>query len=431
MSTVFDELERELRHAVSASARKHRRLHLPSRERAIAFALGATLIVSASALAASGVIPFGSPAERVPDGNFETQSGRVIPGSVKLLPVTGPDPAGGPPWGMRVFDTQRGEGCLEVGRLEDRKLGAIGADGAFDDDGLFHVLAANTFGAEKVCGLRDGAGKLFLNGSVKGIPASAWAGGYRNPGCVVAHVSHAERYINGTRLPTCPASSERDVYYGLLGPDAQSITYAIGGQRHTIPTAGGDGAYVLVVPHQHGETSNFKIDLNFDEAAPLRGPITEIHYRGGRTCRLVASGIGAEQRCSSRMALPVDRVAPKPPPSTAAAASPVHVRLVRVAGGYDAVVSFASKVALSNARSSYEIEWSESGRRPGIRSFGWPQPLYPKRGQRVSEQLRSGLRKALSPGRLTGEVTLDYRARIGEPSSTKRLVGRFAVTIPR
>ena len=57
-----------------------------------------------------------------------------------MLPIAAPDPAGGPDWGMRVLSTTRGEGCLQLGRIVDGKLGALGQDDAFANDGRFHEL---------------------------------------------------------------------------------------------------------------------------------------------------------------------------------------------------------------------------------------------------------------------------------------------------
>lgn len=438
MNTVLDDLERELRRAVAANARR-RKLTLPTRRRLerhrprlAATALGVALLASATALAAGGVIKFGWGVPDVVTG-IEARSGHVVPRSVALLPVRSGDPAGGLPWGMRTFDTGRGEGCLEVGRLDRGKLGGIGIDGAFRDDSLFHPFAADTFGAEKLCAMRDGGGRLFLNGAVLGLPASAWTGEHGNNGCVASGATPYERNLGGREMPTCPRSSERDVYFGVLGPRARSISYVAGGATHTLATSGADGAYLLVLGHGNGEPSNFLIDSHFSVAAPARGPIVAIHYGGGKTCTLVAGGRGA-LRCASGLPLPVGWVAPKWAPSEAAAAAPVAVRLVRVHGAhgahgsYEAIVSFRAKVAIANARSYYLVEWHEADQQGRVHSFGPPLPLYPKRGQRV--RMRLGRATRLHPGRLTGKVILGYEGSDGR-AGVKRVVGGFAITVPR
>ena len=104
-------------------------------------ALGVALVLGGGAFGA-GLIQLGAPA-KLPfslDGNPREGSGALVPGTVRMLPIAAPDPAGGPDWGMRVLSTTRGEGCLQLGRLLDGKLGALGQDGAFGNDGRFHEL---------------------------------------------------------------------------------------------------------------------------------------------------------------------------------------------------------------------------------------------------------------------------------------------------
>ena len=137
---------------------------------------------------------------------------------------------------MRVLSTKRGEGCVQVGRLLDGKLGALGQDSAFHNDGLFHEFAVNTFGAQRSCTLLDGNDRLFLNATVGDIPASAWRGNFPDKGCVPSTAGPYERFAeDGKRkpYPVCPQADERNLYYGLLGPGAKSITYIFDGQTHT------------------------------------------------------------------------------------------------------------------------------------------------------------------------------------------------------
>ena len=98
---------------------------------------------------ASGLVQVGAPVKTV-EGFDSTSSGfgAVLPESVQVLPISTPDPQGGPPWGIRVFSTSRGVGCIQVGRLVDGEIGVLGSDGAFGDDGRFHELPVRgTFAA--------------------------------------------------------------------------------------------------------------------------------------------------------------------------------------------------------------------------------------------------------------------------------------------
>ena len=212
------------------------------------------LVIATGALAAGGVIQIGAPA-KLPFSlvrNSDEGSGALVPGTVRMLPIAALDPAGGPDWGMRVLSTTRGEGCIQIGRLLDGKLGALGQDGAFDNDGSFHELPVSAAFDINGCALLDGRGRLFTNVTADERPASAWIGtGGRLGGCVPASAGPYEKGLRLTRrekemglkpAAICPQADLRNIYYGLLGPEAQSITYALSGVnatrcRRSAPTA--------------------------------------------------------------------------------------------------------------------------------------------------------------------------------------------------
>ncbi len=353
MSDVFDELEGQLRRSVRARRRPRPGWMRRGRARTSAIVILATLLISTAALAAGGVIRIGAPAEQSGRSFYTQVDGGIVKGTVRVLPVTTSDPAGGPPWGMRVLSTKRGEGCIQVGRLLDGKLGAIGQDSSFGDDGLFHVFGVDTFGAKRACTLLDGNNRLFINAVVGDIPASAWTGRASN-GCVPSTAGHFERFgEHGHPYPTCPQRDERNLYYGLLGPDAQSVTYVLNGQTHTLATSGPEGAYLIVTRASPTQLFNFNAGGTQD-VVPVDGPITELHYRNGATCHLTSrSWIGGREACSPPLKVPVGWVAPRAPAPTAAqVASPLRVRLVAAGdGGSEAVVRFVS-ASRSTARTA-------------------------------------------------------------------------------
>jgi hypothetical protein len=233
------------------------------------------LLLAAGALAAGGVIRIGAPAEPPGRENFSSlRGGGLLKGSVRLLPIATADPGGGPPWGLRVFSTKEGEGCIQVGRLVDGKLGAIGEDDAFGDDGQFHAFAESSAFAKRACTLLDGDNRLFLNATVGDMPAGAWVG--YGGGCVPSTASHAERFgENGKPRALCPQADERNLYYGLLGPHAKSITYKLNGQIHTKATVGPEGAYLLVTRASPTQLFNFDAGGTQD-VVPVDGPITDL-----------------------------------------------------------------------------------------------------------------------------------------------------------
>jgi hypothetical protein len=440
MNDVFDDLEIQLRRAVRTRRRTRPAWLRRGHRRTSAIVVVATLLISAGALAAGGVIPIGAPAEPHEDSFYSQRSGGIVKGTVRLLGVSTPDPAGGPPWGMRVLSTRRGEGCVQVGRVVDGKIGAIGQDSAFHDDGLFHEFSANTFGAERTCTLLDGKDRLFTNAVVGDITASAWTGSFAQKGCVPSTAGPYERFAeDGKRkpYPVCPPADERNLYYGLLGPYARSVTYVLEGRAHTQATTGPEGAYLIVTRASPTQLFNFNHGGTQD-VVPVDGPITELHFRGGATCHLTSrSWIGGSESCSPKLAVPVGWVAPRTPAPTAAEiASPVSVHLIaRAGGGHEALLRFTSRVAIRKASSSYTVEFHEAGQPAQIRTYGPPKPPFPAVGQ--VEEMRLGMGgdgHGLHPGPLTGEVIFQDQTGPGnleEAGGTITvIVGRFSLNVP-
>ena len=156
MSDYFERVEDGLREAV------RRRAHLPwySRLRprfsrpAAAAALAVGLVAAGSALAASGVFRTGQPIGANVPGSPDAYKGVAVARSVHVLGLEVSDPEGGPPWGLRIIRTTRGLKCVQVGRLVDGRIGVLGEDGAFRNDGLFHPLSSD-FLNNGGCGTED------------------------------------------------------------------------------------------------------------------------------------------------------------------------------------------------------------------------------------------------------------------------------------
>jgi hypothetical protein len=283
MSDYFGRVQQELRGAVG------RRSHLPwylrmrrrfSRPMVLALA---GLVATGSALAASGVLrtgsPVGAPVPPIPNA----YEGAVIRGSVHMLPLRVADPGGGPPWGLRIAKTTRGLTCVQFGRVLDGRLGVLGRDGAFADDGAFHPFSVGFLDGVG-CGTDDARGSAFVNEQFHGVPSSG----------LVRDEQHASGgcYTASARQRACPRSELRDVYFGLLGPDAESIT-RVGRDGATSATAGADGAYLIVLPHR---TIRCSTDLTFcdrSSSGSTGGPelvpfevIRAVNYRAGKRCEL-------------------------------------------------------------------------------------------------------------------------------------------------
>ncbi|HME02982.1 MAG TPA: hypothetical protein VKG38_08105, partial [Solirubrobacteraceae bacterium] len=211
----------QLRDSVVATAERHAR-EGPTRaplartalrgrrwRRALLISIAVVLVLAGVAFA-SGVIPFGTPAPVSPLQLFTAPTsgdGALTPGTVRMLPVSTPDPAGGAPWGMREFMTSRGLGCIEVGRLAEGKLVAVGQDYAFGNDGRYHVLgvASGGTGSGDWCSALDRYNRLFINQMWGEQPASAWQSRCFAPGSPPGgHMRHE---------PECPMRDERNLYF--------------------------------------------------------------------------------------------------------------------------------------------------------------------------------------------------------------------------
>lgn len=405
-----------LRHGGYESVRRpwYRRVRgVRRRTQGLALVLAGLVVAAPAVGAVSNWFGIGAPEHAAPSSPT-LGSGAPLPGTDRLMPLRVRDPQGGPPWGVRVMRTTRGDTCVQVGRVEDGTIGSLGIDHLWHDDGLFHAFPSNTtpdlYGSN--CAATDGAGHGFANLSFGGLPSSAsWnpnTNGKLGPGCLVG--------VGNERPPRCPTGSARFVFAGLLGPDATSITYkAPDGSLQTEKTVGRDGAYLLVFRSNKKTCNLYQTNLsgvrgdcsNSAGAMPSPGPVGAIEsvtYSDGHTCHVKP----AAPKHLSRAALmryelgevcpPVGYVATKAKHVTAAdVATPIKVRLSEgrhwclrgapyrpntlawklcdgaVPTGYTRVnpphplmfaadVSLVARVPVTSSRSWYQISFRDRGR---------------------------------------------------------------------
>jgi hypothetical protein len=100
-----------------------------ARWRPVALAFAALLVVTATAYAA-GLLPVGRPLPSPPRGDVPV---RLLPrpGTAAVDQLRVPDPTGGPPWGVRISTSRAGLTCYAFGRVQDRQLGIVDAEGRF------------------------------------------------------------------------------------------------------------------------------------------------------------------------------------------------------------------------------------------------------------------------------------------------------------
>jgi len=339
---VLDELERELtRIAYAAGDERPKRRWWRSSALLVLLPLGiATVAVGA---ATSGILT-GEPVKNPAGLHLNPKAGLgVAVGAGKLLSVRAADPAGGPPWAMRTIKTSRGLGCVQLGRLVDGRLGVIGRDGSFNNDGKFHERGAEVIQALD-CQQTDGAGRTFMATSVHGMPESADA------------TSCNPRSYGGGDLPVCPPGSLRTIFYGLLGPDAIAVTYQDrSGRMLREKVSRPEGAYVVVLPVDP-KRKNFYTAPGISPGSGLE----TVEYRDGSTCY-----VRSAPRHHGIRACPLKGfVAPKlTPVSRAQLATVLHVRVATrpespergvAADQRRITVTFRARVA-ADARSFYTI----------------------------------------------------------------------------
>lgn len=247
------------------------------------------LTIGTVAVAATTQLLQGEPVRNPPDLKLNPKAGLgVIVGPGKMLDVQTPDPAGGPPWGLRMVKTSRGFGCVQIGRVNEGKLGVLGQDGAFGDDGKFHERGAEII-QQTDCQTVDGAGTTFIALVYSGLPASADQTGCSPGG-------------NGQLAP-CPEGSLRTVYYGLLGPEATAVTYLdANGQLARQAVNGPEGAYLVVKPTPPGQR-------NAGQWTSMESPgsgLKSVEYRDGSVCNIPdPRRIGGAKKCPLKGLVPL------------------------------------------------------------------------------------------------------------------------------
>jgi hypothetical protein len=207
-----------------------------------------------------------------------------IEGAGRLLPLRAADPAGGPPWGMRVVYTTRGLVCVQVGRVYHGQLGQLGIDGAFGDDGRFHALPPDAL-PDVVGGIE---GFSFENCAA---PGDTYAGDI---------VGLRASAASNPRAGVGAVADRREISFGLLGRHAVSITYRSGSETHTQAVLPGLGAYLIVQRYTSGrqlgsvsETDGSDQPYPYGDPTSPNGALTEDprprdHRRRGRLPRALS-----------------------------------------------------------------------------------------------------------------------------------------------
>jgi RNA polymerase sigma factor (sigma-70 family) len=368
----YDEIARELECSPAVVRKRVSRAISTLRQgRFSAFAAVAlaVLLLAAAAFAATRLIGFGAPVrltgeqrQRAPSVGIGIPVGgaRSPHGAARLLSIAVPDPGGGLPWGMRIVRTTRGLVCVQIGRLLDGRLGVLGEDGAFADDGLFHELPVGVLD-RFTCGEPTN----FTVYDAAALPASGAMPG-PHPSCLYPGSGRGE----GIDGPTCPARDERDVAFGVLGPHAVSISYRVRGGLRTVPVTSGYGAYLIVRSQPplstplNGSLSTSSFPRERFPFEYQRSLLSAIVFRfGGHLCQTGDELLPAGPRpCTMASSHVIEQAAggrakeSGPPAAGAVRPTAVSVKARKMPHGYQLTLAFAAPIAVHSAASAYAVE---------------------------------------------------------------------------
>jgi hypothetical protein len=358
LEAPFERLGRELEAAaarqIAPAVAVTRRRRWRGRTLALAL-LALAAGAGAAAWAATTLLSSRSP---VPFARGAPIAGRVqgapIPGTVKLLADDVPDPGGGPPWGLRYWETDRKYACVQVGRVYAGKLGQI------SDGKVFHELRLGVarFGLGG-CYAMDGSGHAFTASHT-----DAQRGAQPPPCPTGFRLGTQLRGPHGSVI-RCTAP-DRTVDFGLLGPNARSFTYRKAGQDHAATPLGGVGAYLVVQKRIKPVMREFGFHHR-DPKLNLRGPaepgialtpasqvIRRVEYTSG-TC-VVHVTLYPYGACNAQAGF-----VPIPHPQTGDVRAPI--RAFAAPDGRGIRVRFRARQAVVDARSGYDIEVRPVGAR--------------------------------------------------------------------
>jgi hypothetical protein len=298
------------------------------------------LATAAITLAATGVILTGSPVGTARAPIATAGEGIPVAGGARLLPLRVADPAGGLPWGMRIIHTTRGLICVQIGRVYDGRLGQLGVDGAFHDDGRFHPLPTDALPGD----IANMAGWMDGNCS---SPGATYAGD-----SVGLELSAATSPRPGAGAP----ADRREISFGVLGVHAVSITYREGSQTLTKPVLPGLGAYLIVQRYRRGrppgsfsESDGRDEPGNYSSPAGPNGALSAITYSyAGRAC--VDRGNLRPASCG------LSEVPPPFPAALPVVREPLYTHLhIHNHVITSAQISFHAPYPVTNAEESYSV----------------------------------------------------------------------------
>jgi hypothetical protein len=198
---------------------------------------------------------------------------------LELLGLRVPDPAGGPPWGIQLAFSQAPLGTavsIEIGRIANGRIGVIGEDNAYHDDGRFHPATAPAD---------------LMNPAMYPIGGSIRTPALQNTNTfdlVLPAVASASQGCSTTTLSDyadCPQHDLRTIVAGFVGLTARTVTIAGNGIRETQPLTPNDhGFYLLVLDNPWTRRLRYTATVACADGRTVTGPATPTEGTGTAYC---------------------------------------------------------------------------------------------------------------------------------------------------
>lgn len=356
------------------------------RGRAVVVAVATLLLALGIATIATGSFPLSDLLPSWLSKHERAKLGLPVSSSARILRIRTPDPAGGPPWGVRVSRTSRGATCQQVGRVKAGRFGFVDRHGAFQEAplGLYGCDPPGISGAAPRP--RPGVG-IAISGLGETPASGAPLGGYSRHPCLDRALTVRETF--DAHALVCDAPPMRWVSQGTVGRDVVAVEVRGPGIHERYPIV--DGRYLIVRKRTPSGWTGAAV------------------FRNGR--REVAWGVGGAERVRRDHALVTQ--------------AGLRARPKRVGRSGLVTLSLNTPVSGDPARDGYDVSFSgPRGCANQHRVFFTvlPPPSSPR--SRVTFGMRPPAANLESPrawcrGRYTGRVML----------GVDRLLGRFAFDV--
>jgi len=196
-----------------------------------------------------------------------------------LLGLRVPDPAGGSPWGIQLALSQGPRGtqvAIQLGRISNGRIGFLGQDNAFHNDGLFHP--ANTAAA-----LMNPA-EYAIAGSVQ-KPALQTTNTFDLVLPAVASAYQGCSNSTASEFAGCPRRDLRTLIAGFVEPTATTVTINGHGIHETEHlSTGDDGFYLFVLDKPWNGGLRFTATVACANGQTASGPATPSEGTGTTYC---------------------------------------------------------------------------------------------------------------------------------------------------